>query len=109
MEEVLDVFGVVEGCGRGGGFGDSFAVGGFAGVDTLEDAEAAEVGEGDLQAADGLGAGVVVLCCAGLAWGGLVSMMRSVLSRMLLPRFWVMRAMAANGSGRMTYLDLSAK
>ena len=36
MEEVLDVFGVVEGCGRGGAFGGFAFAAGFAGVYSFE-------------------------------------------------------------------------
>lgn len=60
MEQELDVLGVVEGGARGGGFGGTLLGSGLAGVDALEDTQAAEVGEGDLEFADGLRAGEVV-------------------------------------------------
>lgn len=61
MEEILDVFGVVEGCRRSGRFGNTLLGARFARVDALEDAEAAKVGERDLKFADSLRAGEVVL------------------------------------------------
>ena len=60
VKEKLDVLGVVKGGARGGGLGGALFGAGLARVDALEDAEAAEVGERDLQFADGLGAGEVV-------------------------------------------------
>ena len=64
MEQVLDVFGVVEGRRGRGGSGHALLGARLAGVDAFEDAQAAEVGERDLEFADGLRAGDVVFGCA---------------------------------------------
>lgn len=61
MEEILDVFRVIEGRGGSGRFGNALFGTRLAGVYAFENAEAAKVGEGDLEFADGLGSGEVVL------------------------------------------------
>ena len=68
MEEVLDVFGVVEGGAGGGRLGRALLRPRFSRVYALEDAEPPEVWEGDLEFADGLGAGDVVFGVARRAW-----------------------------------------
>lgn len=68
MEEVLDVFGVVEGCRVGGRLAGLFDVSGFSRVDALENAESSEIGQGDLQFANCLSPGDVVLCLARLTF-----------------------------------------
>ena len=60
----MDVFGVVEGGAGGGGRGGALPGTRFARVDALEDAQAAEVGQRDLELAHGLRAGEVVFRCA---------------------------------------------
>ena len=95
MEQVLDVLCVVEGREGCGGLVDFLLRAGFARVDPLEDAEAAEVGEGDLELADGLGAGDVVFGLAGGACQMLVSWRRETSMIWSLP-FFLIFAMVAD-------------
>lgn len=65
MQQVLDVFCVVEGCRGVGRLGGLFLAAWFARVDSFPDAEFAEVGERDLQFSHGLGSGDEVLGLTG--------------------------------------------
>lgn len=80
MEEVLNVFGVVEGCRGRGCLGGFLLVPRFAGIDSLVNAETAEVWEGDLELADGLGSGDKILGLARGAYNPLsIEYMRTVI------------------------------
>lgn len=68
VEQVVDVFGVVEGGGSGRALGDDLLLARFAGVDALEDAQAAEVGERNLQLLHRAGARDVVFGGASVAF-----------------------------------------
>lgn len=64
MEEILYVFGVVEGGRRGRGLGGFLLVAGLTRVYALVDAEAPKIRKRYLKFANGLGAGDEVLCLA---------------------------------------------
>jgi hypothetical protein len=62
MKKILNVFGVIEGCGLRRRFRGFLVVAGLARIDAFKNAELAKIGEADLELSYSLCPGDVVLC-----------------------------------------------